>query len=184
MIDDEPHPGVVAHQRERGRQLARFDKDVVGEIGLADGGDAAAHLFLCEPLGIGLVVHLVADPDELGAARAGAQLCQLLRNVRRKVDPPDHARDEVMLRGRREELASLIEARARLDEDRLVDAVRGEQRLQVLGAEPPADRRERLGHPRIGRIGRVPEMMVSVYDHAAPSGYPYSRSDWAFISML
>src|SRR5439155_19547738 len=126
---------------------------------------------LPEPLGIGLVVHLVADPDELRAARTGPYLCQLLRNVRRKVDPPDNARDEVVLRGRGEELARLIEARSRLHEDRLVDAVRREQGLQILGAEPPADRRERLGHPRVGRLGRVPEMMVSVYDHAAPSGY-------------
>src|SRR5439155_1629935 len=110
----------------------------------------------------------------------------LLRNVRRKVDPSDNARDEVMLRGRCEKLARFIEARSRLHEDRLVDAVRGEQRLQVLGPEPPADRRERLGHPRVGRLRRVPEVLVSVDHecHAAPFGYAYSRSEPDFISML
>src|SRR5204862_6214406 len=93
-------------------------------------------------------------------------------------------RDEVVLRGGCEERPRLIEARSRLDKDRPVDAVRGEQGLQILGAEPPADRRERLGHPRIRRLRRIPEMMVSVYDHAAPPGKAYARSDSAFISML
>src|SRR5207247_10522731 len=108
------------------------------------------------------------------------------RNVRRKVDPPDNARDEVVLRGRGEELARLVEARSRLNEDRLVHAVRGEQRLQILRAEPAADWRERLGHPRIGRLRRVPEVVVSVDHecHAAPFGYAYSRSEPGFISML
>src|SRR5207302_4776170 len=166
------------------RQLARADENVVREAGLAHRGDAAAHHLFPEPLGIGLVVNLMADPDELLSTRSRLQRADLLRDVRGEVDPADHARDEVVLRRRRKEFARLVEARSGLHEDRTVDAVRGEQRLEVLGAEPPADRRERVGHPGIRRDGRVPEVVVSVYDHAAPPGYAYSRRDCGFISML
>ena len=185
MIDYEAHVRNRLHQRQRGRQLTRADEDVVREAGLADRGDASAHVLFPEPLGIGLVVHLMADPDELLSTRSRVQRGDLLRDVRGEVDPADDARDEVVSRGRRKEFARLVEARSGLHEDRAVDAVRGEQRLEVLGAEPPPDRREGVGHPRIGRARRVPEVVVSVYDdHAAPSGYAYSRRDCGFISML
>ena len=184
MIDNEAHVRQSLHQRERGGQLARPDEDVVREAGLADRGDASAHVLFPEPLGISLIVNLMADPYELLSTRSRLQRADLLRDVRGEVDPADDARDEVVSRGRRKELARLVEARSGLHEDRAVDAVRGEQRRQVLGAEPPADRREGVGHPRIGRARRVPEVVVSVYDHAAPSGYAYSRRDCGFISML
>ena len=185
MIDYEAHVRYRLHQRERGRQLARAHEDVVREAGLADRGDAAAHVLFPEPLGIGLVVNLMADPDELLSTRSRVQRGDLLGDVRGEVDPADHARDEVVLRRRRQELPRLVEARSGLHEDRAVDAVRGEQRLEILGAEPPADRCECVRHPGIRRAGRVPEVVVSVYDdHAAPSGYAYSRRDCGFISML
>src|SRR5437868_14213711 len=184
VIDNESHVRQSLHQRERGGQLARAHEDVVREASLTDRGDASAHVLFPEPLGIGLVVNLMADPDELLSTRSRLQRADLLRDVRGEVDPADDARDEVVFRGRRKEFARLVEARSGLHEDRAADAVRGEQRLEVLGAEPPADRREGFGHPGIGRLGRVPEMVVSIYDHAAPSGYAYSRRDCGFISML
>ena len=68
MIDHEAHVGECLDQRERSRQLAGAHEDVVRETGLADGGDAFADVLSPEPLGIGLVVHLVPDPDQFLAA--------------------------------------------------------------------------------------------------------------------
>ena len=187
MVDHEPHARKVAHQREGGRQLARAHEDIVREADLSHGRHPPAHVGSAEPLGVGFVVHLVTDPDELRAARSGAERGELLGQVRRgEVDPADDARDELVRRRGGEELARLAEARDRLHEDRAIDAVRREERPQILRSEAPPDRCERVGHPRIPGARRVPEVVVGVdYEsHAPPPGNAYSRSDSAFISML
>src|SRR3989442_6200136 len=136
----------------------------------------------------------MAYADELRATFAGAQLGEPLGDVGRgEVDPAHDAGDEVGVRGGREEFARLVEARARLHEDRPAHSVRLEQRAQILGAERSADRGELVGQPGIRRAGRVPEVMVRVDEHGAlhqaprqagPSGKAYSRSDSGFMVTL
>src|SRR5438445_11104622 len=103
----------------------------------------------------------MAYADELRATFAGAQLGEPLGDVGRgEVDPAHDAGDEVRVRGGREEFTRLVEARARLHEDRPPDAARLQQRAQILWAKWSADRGELVGQPGIRRAGRVPEMMV------------------------
>ena len=85
-------PGEV----EGRRQLARPDEEVVGEARRADGRDPADDVVAGQPVRVGLVVDLVADPDEaarrpgrprsaaIGVADAGIG----------QVDPADDAADE------------------------------------------------------------------------------------------
>ena len=64
----------------------------------------------------------------------------------------------------RKELAGLVEARDRLDEDRAIDAGRGQLGGEILRPEPPVDRRELRRQPRVRRAGRVQQVMVGVDD--------------------
>src|SRR5207249_6739448 len=70
---------------------------------------------------------------------------------------PTRRSSDLVGRGR-EEFARLVEARARLHEDRPRDAVRLEQGAQILWAEASADRRELVGQPGVRRASGVPEV--------------------------
>ena len=99
--------GMGSGRRERRRQLARPDQQVVDEPGVADRRDPAIDVGPQEPLGIGLVVDLVADPDEprrRPAAVAQPAITSATAGIG-QVDPADDAGDERGGRGSREELA-------------------------------------------------------------------------------
>ena len=143
VVDDEPETGHLPGHDQRRRQLARADEEVVGQAGRLDRGQPAPHVRAEEPVRVGLVVDLVADPDEPLPARPAAQRVERSADAPiGQVDPSDHAADERDGRCGREELAGLFQAADRLDEDRPIDAGRGELRREVLGAETPIDRRE------------------------------------------
>ena len=117
-----------------------------------------------EPPGVGLVVDLVADPDELAAADAGPQLGDrvgrrpgTVRSTQPTTPPMKDVAAAVARNSR-----GLAEVAPRLDEDRPVDAVRLEEGRQVVRAEPPPDRRQLVGQERVGRPGRIPEVVVRV----------------------
>ncbi len=70
MIDDEARIGHRRDEHVRSGQFARADQQVVNEVGVGDGRDPPPHVITGEPSGVGLVVDLVADPDEPIATRA------------------------------------------------------------------------------------------------------------------
>ena len=75
--------GQVAAPSQRRRQLARPDQQVVDETGATDGPDPAPDVVAQQPIRIGLVVDLVADPDQAVAAGTLAELGE--RRRRRRV---------------------------------------------------------------------------------------------------
>src|SRR5438067_10856064 len=97
-----------------------------------------------------------------------------------------------MLRREREEFPCLVDARARLHQDRAPDAGRMQERPQILGAKGSADRIEVCRHPAIRRALGIPKMMMTVDEalsfahaaHADPSANAYSRSYDGLIVML
>src|SRR5581483_342121 len=90
------------------------------------------------------------------------EIGELRGDVARQVDPADDAEDE--RRVEREQLARLVERVARLDDDRAVDAVAAQQRLEVLRAVAAA---EVVRQPRIVSGLGIPEVLVRVDDHAS-----------------
>ena len=156
---------------EGGRQLSGADEQVVDESGLADRPDPAADVVTQQPLRVGLVVDLVADPDETIAAGTRAEAGDRVGDAGiGQVDPPDDPPDERCRGCRGQELAGLVEARAGLDEDGRVDAGGGQRRCEVGRRERPSDGCELVGEPRVVRPGGVPDVVVGVDDHRCGTG--------------
>ena len=106
--------GHRAGDLERRRQLARPDQQVVREARARRRRGARDDVGAQEPLGVRLVVDLVADADEAVAARARAEGGERRSATAGlgEVDPADHARDERRRPRRSQELAA---SRRRLD---------------------------------------------------------------------
>ena len=105
----------------------------------------------------------MADRDEAVPAGTRTQRGEMIAERRaRQIHPPDDAGDERMRRRGREELARLVEARARLDEDAQLDSGGAQERREIRRAERAANRRELVGEPRVVGRGGIPEMMVRV----------------------
>ena len=74
VVDDEPDVRQAAGDGQRRRQLARPDEQVVGEARPAPtAAMPATDVVAAQPVRIGLVVDLVADPDEAVAAGPAAE---------------------------------------------------------------------------------------------------------------
>lgn len=165
MIDHEAHLGEGLHGGEGRRQLARAHQDVVGEAGLADGGDPALDVVSHQPFGVGLVVDLVPDGDQVLAVGSGFELGDDLTDGRvGQVHPSDGAGDEIGRGCDLEEVLGLLEARDRLDHDRPVDAVGLEPGTEIPRTALALENHEIVGHPVVVVIpvGRVPEVMMGV----------------------
>ena len=135
MVDDEPDLRQRTGTVDGRRQLARPDQEVVREPGGAHGRDAPPDVGASQPVRIGLVVDLVADPDEAVAARAVPKPGDRVGDRRvGQVDPADDAGDERVAAAMARKLSRLLEARARLDEDRRVDPRGGEEGGEVVGS--------------------------------------------------
>ena len=78
MVDDEPEVRQRLGGLERRGELARPHQQVVGEAGPPDGGEPADDVRAQQPVGVRLVVHLVADPDQAFAARRLAERGQVV----------------------------------------------------------------------------------------------------------
>ena len=68
MVADDRHFAVALDGRDGCGQLARTNEEIEHEPRLAHPGDSSLDVVVEQPLGIGLVVDLVADADELLAA--------------------------------------------------------------------------------------------------------------------
>ena len=185
VVDDEREAGVAAHGFERRRQLRLPHEQVEHEPALLDRVEAGLDLGPGEPPRVGLVVRRMADPDEPrpepGERTAG------LRGG--EVDPADDAEHERRRRRRREERRRLGERGLRLNRDGAVDAVRAQQRPELVGAEASPDRRQLFREPGVVRAGRVEEVLVRVDSHGTASsgtssaGPRLSRSQSSLVAM-
>jgi hypothetical protein len=93
--------------------------------------------------------RVLTDPVELGS------------DIRGEVDPPDQARDHRLIQ--LSEPNALLQAVARLDDDRTLESCRGEHGTQVGRAEVAGDRRHGLRIDPVLRIeGPVPQVHMSV----------------------
>ena len=129
MVDHETKPRHLPGHDQGRRQLARADQQVVGQAGRLDRRQPSPHVRTKQPVRVGLVVDLVADPDEPLPARPAAQRVERSADARiGQIDPSDHAADERDGRRGRQELAGLLEAGDGLDEDGAVDAGRDQFR--------------------------------------------------------
>ena len=139
-----PWSTTSAQLRERGgdgerrRQVLREQQQVVGQAGVGDGPQPAAHVLALEPARIGLVVDVVADTGEPGAARRLAQRRDPLGGVRRgQVDPADDGGDEAVRElGGAQQLQRLLLGGGGLHHDGRGDARRldlGAQLLEAVG---------------------------------------------------
>src|SRR4029079_16126602 len=118
----EPDIGQGGDDVPRRRELARPDEELVHESGLADGPAPALDVVATEPVGIGLVVDLVPDPEQAIAAGAGPELRDRFAGRRvAEVAPADDAADERRVRRGCEEFLRLLDAGPGLDDDRRVD---------------------------------------------------------------
>ena len=166
MIDDEAHAWLAAHDLQRDRHLPRADQQVVREARPSDGRDPAADLGAQQPLGVGLVMDRVADPDEAIAAGTSLQLGQDVGQSRiREIRPADDA-DDGRRSGREcEQPAGLVDVGPCLDDDRAVHPGRRRCHPEVVDPERAPDGIERVGHPRVaGGRGGAPQVVVRIDD--------------------
>ena len=68
VVEHEAHVRMPARGLDRRRQLGGANEEVVHEPRLADRCDPTLDVGAQEPFGVGLVVHLMPDPDERAAA--------------------------------------------------------------------------------------------------------------------
>ena len=73
VIDHKANVSQLAHDLQRGGQLARAHQELVREAGLAHRLNAAQDLLAHEPGPIALVVDLVPDADQVVSARGRAK---------------------------------------------------------------------------------------------------------------
>src|SRR5712691_881314 len=166
VVDDKAHAGRSARGFERRGEFPRPDQEVVGQSRSADGCEPTLHVVAKQPCRVGVVVHLVANADQLGAARHGLELGNGLRRVSvPEVDPTDYPGEEVRHRRGREQLASFVEVRAGLDDDGTSHPVAAQLRFEIRGSEGTVDLRKVIGHPGIRGAGGVPEVVVRVDNH-------------------
>jgi hypothetical protein len=151
------HRKVLQVPQLRGHQ-------VEGHPGLRQHPQAVEELRPQHVVGVGPVVHEVADADDDGV---GAQLRELLGRGSGLVQghPGDHAHHEGVVRGDGEHRVGVGAVVGGLHEHRPGDAGTGQQRLQVLGAEAAGDRGDLVGQPGVGDLLRGPEVLVGVDDH-------------------
>ncbi len=175
VVDHEAEVREVPGNRDGVGKFPRADEQVVDEPGIGNGLEIDLHRLLQQPVGILLVVHLVAYADEVGAVLTRSQVRQRPVHLRvGEIDPADHARDEVGPLGDGQELPRLLDVVDRLDEDRSVDPVGFEVGPEIL--RPKGPRNSGVSQPWIGTSRRIPEMMMAVdafrwrkIGHGAPS---------------
>ncbi|GLQ80757.1 hypothetical protein GCM10007881_42760 [Mesorhizobium huakuii] len=118
MIQHEPAAWKLSHQIDGGRNLPGSHKQVEGQPRLENGRHASTDRWPSQPIGIRLVVNIVADADKSFPARESAQLCDLARAVvRLKIDPADDTRDEGMIFGNGKKVAGLLPIMTALHQD-------------------------------------------------------------------
>ena len=171
VVDHESKPRKALGERNHVIEVARVDdRRLEDQIALLEQRDALEHRRLHDPV-VWLVMDQMAD---------GAQLWPALKLIEsrggelrsQQIDPGGHSADQLVRRGSSEEIVRVGVETGPLDEDHGVDAVAFDQRLDVGGTERAVDRDVLLGHPRLRRARRIPEVDVRVDPHAAPTGCP------------
>ena len=109
MIEDEPKIGVGGRDlRGRGHSSRGLTSRSKASPASGDVVQAMLHVGAEQPLRVRLVRDVMPKAHQALAARAGAQLRELPRNLTRgEVHPADDAGDEAMPRGQREEIPGL-----------------------------------------------------------------------------
>jgi len=169
VVEDERSLGHGVEQREGSAVLMRSDEHVEHQAGGGHGTDPADDLGPGEPIRVRFVVRLVADADQTGAGRpvpAGPrdQCGDAVDDVRSgQVHPADDPGDRLGLLEEPGGLAGVVHG---LHDDRPGDVGAPGGGAEVVHVEPAADRSDRVVHPGVRPVGGIPEVVVSVDDHA------------------
>ena len=151
MIENEPDLGQVARDRLGQRELVPSQNEVEAETGAPEHRQPAPDVGAPQPLGVGVDVGEVANPDERRTVTIG-KARQLVRHVGGEVEPPDDAGDAVA--GRGEETPRLVDAVAGLHDHSSAHTDGVELSGEIVHREVAVDGRHRLRiDPRLG-IGR------------------------------
>ena len=182
VVDRRTGARAAPGRRSRAAGSSRgADEQVVGEAGRLDGGEPAADVRADEPVRIGLVVDLVADPDQPVATRAAraARRSRPATPGSVRSTQPTTPRDERHARPRsRGTRASRRCSSCVWTRTVPIDAGSGQQRREVVRPEPPVDRGEVVGQPRV--VGRAGSQKVVVgVDDRGHGGVGASAGDQA-----
>ena len=170
VVDDEAHVGKRLRRRQRRRQLARADQDVVGQTGVTHRGQPALHVRTQQPFR-----HPPHHGPGAGCRRASVRSVAIAARPAsrrrsgsvRSTQPTTPATKRVRC-GDLHELPRLLDAGHGLHQHGVVDARRGQQRPQISRAERAADGVELgAGHPVVVVPRRRPEMVVGIDDRRA-----------------
>lgn len=166
MVEDERQTGDPGRCLSRGGQLARRDDEVVSEPRLRDGGQSAPYVGAEQPLGVGLLLDLVADADETVSARPLAQGGERVGDARRgEVDPADDSRDQVAAGREGQQLGRLLGDADGLYEDGAGHARRPRLRREVVHREAAGQWGEVVaGDPGLRSHRQVPDVVMGVDD--------------------
>ncbi len=166
----------MPHHLECRGKLAGEDQDVVGEVAPAEPVNAAQKVVLEHERVIRLILHDVADADEL---RVVAENLQLFVNHRAtQVHPADDAADDRVPIRKLEQPLRLLESLAGLHRDEALEAERLGDLAPVIGQEVALDRGHVVADPRVFVSVVAPQVDVRVdsHGHRPPSFAVMSRS--------
>ena len=140
-----------------------LDEQIEREAGVRHRRQTATDIGPDEPVGVRLVVCRVTDPDETITVRPLDERRQGVGDRRiRKVDPAHHPRHPWFGCGDAQEGIRLGRLGPCLDRDRPLDSAGVQDRMQIFGTEPSAQRFVSAGHPGIATVVGVDEVLVGV----------------------
>ena len=160
VVEHEAQARMPAGDRGGLPQLPVADDEIERQVGLLERREARTHLRPEQPLRVRVDVDQVAHSDD-GDVGGSADAVELVRYVPLQVDPHHHAGDDAPVRAHQPE--TLLEAVARLHDDRAVHVGRREHRRQLGRPEVAVDGRHGDRIDPILRVQRpVPEVDVGV----------------------
>src|SRR5262249_17952242 len=131
MVDHETLIGEALHQFERGRQLARIDKDVVGEIEFLEHRYSAQKILANQETIVGFGLSDMAEAAQLFESR---EILKTLRKVTgAKINPSDHTGNFVVIFGQVQKKFGFLLGLVGLNGNGCIDILRLTLRAEVRG---------------------------------------------------
>ena len=161
---------TVGHGRHESEVVREHSNHVEGQAAAGDEVQARLDVGTHQPQRIGFVVDQVSDPAE-GRVRSGIERRFGSADIGQR-DPADDGAHEPVAVGNVQDRVRVREAAGRLDEDRAVDARRGELGFEIARRVGPVDRAIGRRRPRVPAAVDVPEVLVCVDPDAASHPRP------------
>ena len=158
VIEHEALPAEPRDELGRGGQVSRVNQEVVGEAATLEQRDAATKSRPQHEAIVGLVLHDMADADELRMRGESRQL--LCGVVRLQIDPANDSRDKGVRIRQLEQPLGFAECLAGLNGDAGVDRRAFHIAAELRRQEIAAQHAHRAVDPAVLRGGVAPEMLV------------------------